>query len=559
MPDLNDGEKAYVKGSGAKPWEIKNVGGVYSCNCPAWRNQSRPIELRTCKHIISYRGEAEEQARLGAAMVAPTRKASGEKKEGPPLLLAEAWSPELDVSGWWMSEKLDGVRAYWDGKQFCSRQGNAIHAPDWFLDGMPPEPLDGEMWMGRKQFQRTSGFVRRQDKHEYWRDVRFVVFDAPALDQQFEARLQFLGDLMRKHAPPYARALEQKPCKGRDHVFAELAEVQRVGGEGLMLRQPGSRYAAGRSSTLLKVKTFHDAEARVFGYQAGKGRHKGRMGALRLQLSDGTEFEVGTGLSDAARDNPPAVGSIITFKYQELSDDRKPRFPVFVRERTDLAALPTFVPPAAPVLEGEEEAVTVAVSAPSPAIAAASTTEPARRLEYGKGAAAKFWEVARQGCTVTIRFGALGGARQSKVETFASEAEARAAVEEMIGEKFDDGFTELVGPTGAAPPAPPPDEEKPGKPNPPAAKKKAPVPAPAPAPMAIAASAGGKRYFEFVEGTSSKFWEVWVDGATMFTRYGRIGSAGSVTKKDCPDEAAARKGADKLIAEKTGKGYKEKA
>jgi DNA ligase-1 len=549
MPDLEDGQRAYVKGSGAKPWEIRNVGGVYSCNCPAWRNQSRPIEQRTCKHIIAYRGEEAEQARLGAAMAAPPRRASGEKKEGPPLLLAEAWDLERDVSGWWMSEKLDGVRAYWDGKQFRSRYGNTIHAPDWFVEALPPVPLDGEMWMGRKQFQRTSGFVRRQDKHEHWRDIRYVVFDAPAQDQEFEARLQFLDELLRKHAPPYARAHEHKPCKGRDHLFAELAEVQRAGGEGLMLRQPGSHYAAGRSSTLLKVKTFHDAEARVTGYQAGRGRHKGRMGALCLELSDGTEFEVGTGFSDAARNSPPAVGSIITFKYQELSDDGKPRFPVFVRQRTDLTELPPFVPPArpAPVEEAEEEG---SVSVSVPASPPPAPAEPPRRFEYAKGGAAKFWEVARQGRTVTLRFGAVGGAKQSKTETFASEAEARAAVEEMIAEKFDDGFTELVAPAGAAPAFV---EEKPPEAKPAPPKKKA-----APAPEAPASKPGGKRYFEFVGGTSSKFWEVWVEGAAMFTRYGRIGSGGSITRKDFPDEPAARKAADKLIAEKTGKGYVEK-
>src|SRR5436305_1167004 len=154
MPDLQDGQTALVKGSGAKPWEIKNVGGVYSCNCPAWRNQSKPIEQRTCKHIIAYRGEEAEQARVGAAIAAP-RKPAGEKKEGPPLLLAEAWDTEADVSGWWMSEKLDGVRAYWDGKQFLSRYGNLIHVPDYFMAGLPEVPLDGEMWLGRKQFQRT--------------------------------------------------------------------------------------------------------------------------------------------------------------------------------------------------------------------------------------------------------------------------------------------------------------------------------------------------------------------------------------------------------------------
>ena len=107
-----------------------------------------------------------------------------------------------------------------------------------------------------------------------------------------------------------------------------------------MLRQPGSLYEVGRSSTLLKVKTFHDAEAIVIGHQGGAGKHKGRLGALAVKLADGTEFAVGTGFSDEQRDNPPPVGSTITFRYQELSDAGVPRFPSFVGVRVDAPDLP---------------------------------------------------------------------------------------------------------------------------------------------------------------------------------------------------------------------------
>ena len=100
----------------------------------------------------------------------------------PPLLLAEAWDGTADVAGWWLSEKLDGVRGYWTGRQFQSRQGHPFHAPDWFTAGLPPVPLDGELWLGRKMFQRTVGIVRRQDMTELWKEVRFLVFDAPDAD-----------------------------------------------------------------------------------------------------------------------------------------------------------------------------------------------------------------------------------------------------------------------------------------------------------------------------------------------------------------------------------------
>src|SRR5206468_10999995 len=129
------------------------------------------------------RGDAAEEARLGGAIPAATKAKTKETKEGkaPPLLLAERWDNVLDPTGWWLSEKLDGVRAYWDGKQLWSRLGNVLHAPDWFVAGLPDVPLDGELWLGRKKFQRTLSIVRRQDKTDLWREVRYVVFDAPKL------------------------------------------------------------------------------------------------------------------------------------------------------------------------------------------------------------------------------------------------------------------------------------------------------------------------------------------------------------------------------------------
>jgi hypothetical protein len=147
MPDLADGESTEMKGSGAKPYVLKNTGGVYSCSCPAWRNQSITTEKRTCKHLRKLRGDAAEEARIGGALPSKPVKAKADSEEGddaagPGLLLAHSWDNAADLSGWWMSEKLDGVRAYWDDKQFLSRQGNLYHAPDWFIEHLPTTPLD---------------------------------------------------------------------------------------------------------------------------------------------------------------------------------------------------------------------------------------------------------------------------------------------------------------------------------------------------------------------------------------------------------------------------------
>ena len=167
----NDGDTAQMQGSGSKPYELKNVGGVLSCSCPAWRNQSRAIDLRTCKHIIKVQGVAVERARIGDDNM-PTKfkdGSGGSAKPGgpyrspaparakaaaaPALLLATRWEPDVDPAGWWMSEKLDGVRAYWTGSKFLSRNGNEFKAPGWCCKNCPRAPLDGELWIGRGAFR----------------------------------------------------------------------------------------------------------------------------------------------------------------------------------------------------------------------------------------------------------------------------------------------------------------------------------------------------------------------------------------------------------------------
>jgi DNA ligase-1 len=411
-----------MQGSGSRPYVLKNVGGVYSCTCPAWRNQSVDIERRTCKHLRKLRGDAAEEARIGSALPAKPKEVK-ESTSVPPLLLAESWDCATDPAGWWLSEKLDGVRAYWDGRQFLSRQGNLFHAPDWFLAGLPSVPLDGELWLGRKQFQRAVSIVRRQDKSDLWKEIRYVVFDAPQLDQGFEARLEFVTDCLRQQQPPYARAHEHLLCRGLDHLRQELARLEALGGEGLMLRRAASRYESGRSTTLLKVKSFHDAEARVLQHQEGSGRHKGRLGALLVEMADGTRFAVGTGFSDAERDHPPAVGSLITFRYQELSEGGVPRFPSYVGVREPAPSAPAPSPSAV---------------APNPASGAA-----ARRFEFQAGTSRKFWEVSARGVEVTVRFGRLGTPGQTQEKSFADEAAAQQHVAKLIREKTDKGYQEV--------------------------------------------------------------------------------------------------------------------
>ncbi len=424
MPDLDDGETTEVQGSGSSVYTLKNAGGVYSCTCPAWRNQSTGIERRTCKHLRAYRGDEAEKERLGAPELAPRPVPAGGSSEAPPLLLAHRWEAEVDLTGWWLSEKLDGVRAYWDGKRFVSRLGNEFFAPEWFTQSLPDAVLDGELWGGRKQFQRTVGIVKRQDRSPLWKDLLYVVFDAPAHGGVFEERLAHSQSLLEPSSIPHVRVLEQSECRGIDHLREELARVEALGGEGLMARRPRSRYEVGRSSSLLKVKNFHDAEAKVIGHAPGAGRHKGRLGALIAELEDGTRFNIGTGFSDVERDNPPPVGSIVTFRYQELSNGGVPRFPSYVGLRADAT------------WKGK----------PAPSVAVSTIASPRRPEESGRrrfemqdGDTRYFWEIEREGALHRAVYGTF----ETKVKRFESEEDAIRALSKRIAEKIERGFTEV--------------------------------------------------------------------------------------------------------------------
>lgn len=248
------------------------------------------------------------------------------------LLLARPWdAAKVDPTGWWVSEKLDGVRAFWDGKgALWSRLGKRFEkAPAWFLAQLPQGlALDGELYLGRKAFNDT---IRAIKGSAGWASVRYMVFDAPDVGGIVEARWVAAAHAIRQSG--VASIVRQGRCISPAHLGVMLREVEAKGGEGLMLRQAGSLYERRRSRTLLKVKSFFDVEARVVGYIPGKGKHAGRLGALECELPDHVRVDVGTGFSDAQREAPPRVGAIITIRYQELTPAGVPRFPVFVSER----------------------------------------------------------------------------------------------------------------------------------------------------------------------------------------------------------------------------------
>ncbi|CAF3707369.1 unnamed protein product [Rotaria sp. Silwood1] len=256
------------------------------------------------------------------------------------VLLAETWSEDVDPTGWWMSEKLDGVRAYWNGSNFYSRQGNLFHVPDFFKVSLPKVPLDGEIWCGRGLFQKCISIVKKQANKvvpDDYKLLTYLIFDAPSHGGKYEDRVKWLqANIPQDDDKCYATVVGIKKCQSLADLKQCLADVTAAGGEGIMLRKPGSLYENKRSSTLLKVKTFYDEEALVVGHKPGKGNCTGMLGALECKLPNGKRFDVGSGFNMDQRRKPPKIGSVITFKFQELSNSGVPRFPVFLRFRTDL-------------------------------------------------------------------------------------------------------------------------------------------------------------------------------------------------------------------------------
>ncbi|MBK1717127.1 DNA ligase [Thiocystis violacea] len=252
----------------------------------------------------------------------------------PDLVLANLYREGVELSDYWVSEKLDGVRAYWDGTRLISRGGQRIETPDWFTADFPSVPLDGELWMGRGTFEQLSGTVRRQEPDpQAWRSVRYMVFDLPGLSAPFGQRLQALQRLLAGSANQRIAAVEQFRVADHADLMERLAAVVRAGGEGLMLHRDGSAYRAGRTDDLLKVKPYLDAEARVIAHRPGKGKYEGMLGALVVEEPDGPRFRIGTGFSDAERRSPPPIGSTVTFRYQGRTSAGIPRFASFERVR----------------------------------------------------------------------------------------------------------------------------------------------------------------------------------------------------------------------------------
>ena len=250
----------------------------------------------------------------------------------PQLALAKNFKDSLMSQAFWVSEKLDGIRCYWNGQQLQTRSGRIINSPVWFTQNFPPQALDGELWIKRGGYQLLSKAVldKRPDE-KLWQEVSYQVFDLPQSNMPFEIRQNTLASLVSKVKSPYLKKVAQKKMESLAAIKVYLKEVVEQGAEGLMLRKPASLYESGRSNNLFKLKLRQDAEARVIAYQAGRGKYENMMGAIWVEMPDGTLFKIGTGFSDKERKSPPPIGSEITYSHQGFTDKGLPRFASFQR------------------------------------------------------------------------------------------------------------------------------------------------------------------------------------------------------------------------------------
>ncbi|WP_298442608.1 DNA ligase [uncultured Ferrimonas sp.] len=264
----------------------------------------------------------------GAAALLPTALYA----KGPDLMLAKSYHQDVEVSSYLISEKYDGMRAYWTGSKLVSRSGHKIAAPAWFIAALPAMPLDGELWLGRGQFQALMSIVRdAEPDEEQWRQVRYMVFDLPMSLNPFHVRQREITQLLTDLNQPHLQAVPQHKVEDAKQLQALFRQHQLQGAEGLILKRYDSPYLSGRSPLMLKMKAYQDAEAVVVAHLPGKGKYQGLLGALLVKDASGREFKLGSGLSDQLRHHPPAIGSVVTYRYNGFTDSGLPRFARFDR------------------------------------------------------------------------------------------------------------------------------------------------------------------------------------------------------------------------------------
>lgn len=305
------------------------------------RRQSDVLAVRPRRRFAGHATKLPALRRLLALLVlsgvlqpGPQAYAAPVGAAAPAVLLAQNFNDAIDPAAYLVSEKLDGVRALWDGRVLRFRSGRIIPAPDWFVAGFPAHPLDGELWIGRRKFDRLSAAVRRQSPNDAeWRQISYQVFEWPQAPGTFSQRVVALQASVAQADLRWLQLVPQVQIADHPALQARLQQVVRAGGEGLMLHRADALWQTGRTDALLKLKPQHDAEATVVAHLPGQGKYQGMCGALLVENPDGQRFRLATGMSDAQRRTPPPLGSVVTYRYRERTPNDLPRFASLLRVR----------------------------------------------------------------------------------------------------------------------------------------------------------------------------------------------------------------------------------
>jgi len=259
----------------------------------------------------------------------------------PSIWLANTYKAHIDLREYWVSEKFDGVRGYWDGQQLLTRGGTVLSPPAWFTEGWPNTPIEGELWAGRGHFTTASSVIQQTQAGDAdWLKLRFMVFDLPHHPGKFTERAQAYTHWVAIVDKKWVEAVAQTQVSSATELQQLLNHKVSAGAEGLMLRRAQATYKSGRSDDHLKVKTYDDAEARVIAHLPGSGQYAKQTGALLVETKQGLRFKLGTGLSAQDRQTPPTVGEWVTYRYHGLTDKGVPRFASFMRVQPDLKRQP---------------------------------------------------------------------------------------------------------------------------------------------------------------------------------------------------------------------------
>ena len=252
----------------------------------------------------------------------------------PPIQHGIVMQENIHIQDYWVSEKLDGIRGYWNGTTLFSRTGNEINTPGWFTKDWPNTPLDGEIWRDRNAFENTASCVsQKKDDNSCWQTLRFMIFDLPSHQGTFSQRIIAMKALIKQTPSSFLKMIQQVKLTSKVELYQHLEQVVTAHGEGLMLHHQEALYRQGRSKQLMKLKKYQDAEARVIQHIAGKGKYQQMLGSLLVETQSGLQFKIGTGFSDLQRKNPPPIGAIITYQFIGKTKRGVPRFASFKRIR----------------------------------------------------------------------------------------------------------------------------------------------------------------------------------------------------------------------------------